>query len=155
MPRYAEGTSVSSERSRGEIEKMLVRFGATRFQYGWDDKAALITFQLNNRVIRFTLPLPDRNDPEFAKTPAGRRTRGPEAAAAAWEAVTRQRFRALCLSIKAKLVAVEEGIAEFDDEFLANIVVPGGETVSRMVRAQIVDAYESKKAPKMLLLTHG
>lgn len=153
--RYATGTEVSVERSRMEIERTLVRFGATKFQYGWDTDRAIITFLLRNRVIRFILPLPPRDAPEFVKTPRGRRDRSPADAARAWEAAQRQKFRALALSIKAKLVAVDEGIAQFEDEFLANIVVPGGRTVSEMVLPQIEAAYKSDKAPKVLLLTSG
>lgn len=34
MSRYAETTSVSSESSRGEIERTLSRYGASSFMYG-------------------------------------------------------------------------------------------------------------------------
>ena len=151
--RYANGTDVSVDRSRAEIERTLIRFGADKFQYGWDGERAVITFMLRNRVIRFILSLPPRNAPEFTQTPSGRRTRSESDALKAWESAQRARYRALALSIKAKLVAVEEGIAVFEDEFLANIVVPGGRTVSEMVMPQIAAAYESNKAPKVLLLT--
>lgn len=36
MSRYAENTSVSSDRSRAEIEQILARYGAEQFMYGWD-----------------------------------------------------------------------------------------------------------------------
>lgn len=153
--RYAQNTTVPVDRSRAEIERTLLRFGASKFQYGWDGDHAVITFALHDRVIRFTLPLPDRNDPKFTKTAGGRRDRSTAAAAAAWEAAQRQKFRALALSIKSKLVAVDEQISEFEDEFLAHIVVPGGHTVGQMVRPQISAAYASKTAPKILLLSGG
>lgn len=33
---YAAATDVSSDRTRAEIEKTLLRYGAERFSYGWD-----------------------------------------------------------------------------------------------------------------------
>lgn len=151
--RYAEGTDVPVERSRAEIEKTLRRFGASKFQYGWDESNIAITFALRDRIIRFLLRMPDREDPQFTKTPTGRTRKNTDSAVHAWEAAERQRHRALCLSIKAKLVAVEEGIAEFEDEFLANIVVPGGKTVAEMIRPQLSECYESKGAPTLQLTT--
>jgi hypothetical protein len=154
--RFAENTDVSVERSRGEIERLLLRFGASKFQYGWDGDRCVITFKLRERIIQFELPLPDRNDPAFTTTPSGRAKRNPADIGKAWEAAQRRKFRALCLSIKAKLVAVDEGIAEFEDEFLANIVVnKNGATVGKLIKAQIAEAYDSNKAPKMLTLSGG
>lgn len=46
-------------------------------------------------------------------------------------------------SSKAKLEAVESGISVFEDEFMANIVLPGGRTVSDEVRPKIAIAYST------------
>ena len=35
MAKYAENTAVSSGESRNEIERTLVRFGASQFIYAW------------------------------------------------------------------------------------------------------------------------
>jgi hypothetical protein len=60
------------------------------------------------------------------------------------EAEKRRRWRCLLLSIKAKLETVANGILTFDEEFLANIVVPGtGETVGTWAAPKIAAAYES------------
>lgn len=37
---YAERTVVSPEKSRGEIERVLSRYGAKGFMYGWDNGRA-------------------------------------------------------------------------------------------------------------------
>jgi hypothetical protein len=63
---------------------------------------------------------------------------------------TRQRWRALALVIKAKLEVVESGISIFEDEFMANIVLPGGDTVGDFRRLQIAEAYRIGKAPDVL-----
>ena len=47
----------------------------------------------------------------------------------------------------AKLEAVEAGISEFEDEFMAHIVLPGGGTVSNLMRPQIEQAYLTGDVP--------
>lgn len=137
MTRYAENTTVSSDKSRAEIETTLARYGATAFMYGWDQTGAVIMFQTQGRRVKFVLPLPDRTDPTFHRTPAKGLRRTPEQAAAAWEQACRQRWRALALVIKAKLEAVEAGITVFDDEFLAHMVTGDGRTIGEHLRPQL------------------
>lgn len=59
-------------------------------------------------------------------------------------------WRALLLTIKAKLEAVAGGIEEFDDAFMAQIVLPTGETMGERSRPLIAQAYESGKVPPLL-----
>ena len=129
MARYASQTTVSSDRSRAEIESTLRRYGADGFAYMSEADRAIIGFRFNGRTVKFLLPLPDRKD--FERTPDKHLWRSPEATDKAWEQGTRQRWRALSLCIKAKLEAVEAGIVSFDDEFLAHFVLPGGQTVGQ------------------------
>ena len=150
MSRYAQSTSVSSEKSRAEIERTLARYGATGFLYGWNRGQAVVGFQMNERHIKFMLPMPDRDSDEFQKTPGRGQQRSEEAAQAAYEQAVRQRWRALALVIKAKLEAVESGITEFDDEFMAHIVLPDGQTVGQFMRPQIASAYETGDMPPLL-----
>lgn len=148
--RYAQQTSVSVEKSKAEIEGLLMKYGASKFASGWDLVGATIAFQLSGRFIRFILPLPDKASKEFKITPGGRRSLSPEASIRAWEQACRQKWRALALVIKAKLEAVESGITSFEDEFMANIVMPGGKTVSEMVRPEIAAAYQSGKPLQLM-----
>ena len=150
MTRYAETTEVSSDKSRAEIEKTLVRYGAGRFLYGWQDDTAVIGFAMLDRQVKFLLPLPDRGDREFTHTPEKGLKRSAAQAEAQYEQAVRQRWRALALVIKAKLEAVESGITEFEDEFLAHIVLPDGQTVGAFMRPQIAQAYEHGEPPKLL-----
>ena len=150
MPRYAENTTVSVSASREEIERTLQRYGAESFAYGWDQTRALVEFKHESRMIRFVLPLPDKNAEEFQLTPAKRYERSPEEQVKAWEAACRQRWRALALAIKAKLEAVEAEISTFEDEFLAHIVLPDGSTFGAWARPQIAAVYESNAMPALL-----
>lgn len=148
MSRYASETTVSPEKSRAEIERTLARYGASSFMYGWDATRAVIMFEMNGRRLKFALPLPDKN--EFVRTKVKRQVRSQEAQQAAFDKAVRQRWRALALVIKAKLEAVEAEIAEFEEEFLAHIVLPNGQTVGEFVVPQVRLAYENGRMPALL-----
>lgn len=150
MGRYAEGTSVSPERSQAEISEQLRRYGATSYVSGYEDNRAMIAFKAHSRTIRFVLDLPLPGDPEFAKTPTGQ-VRKPDARRAAYEGEIRRRWRALALAIKAKLEAVSTGIASFEDEFLAYTVLPDNTTVGERVQAEIEAAWSAGVPPRRLL----
>lgn len=150
MTKYAAKTDVSSDRSRSEIEKTLRRYGATGFMYGWDENAAVVAFKMNARKIQFTLPLPDPNSREFTHTETGKPRRQSSAIEIAYEQAVKQKWRALALVIKAKLEAVESDITQFEKEFLAHIVLPGGQTVGEVMLPQIELAYDTGKMPPLL-----
>jgi len=149
MSRYAQNTDVSSDRSRVEIERTLARYGADQFMYGWQLGSAVIAFRMNSRQIRFQLPMPDRTDQEFTETPTGKE-RAESAIEKAYEQAVRQRWRALALVIKAKLEAVECGITEFDEEFLAHIILPDGQSVGQFMLPQVEQAYQVGSMPNLL-----
>lgn len=137
---YAQDTSVSVEKTRAEIESLLSRSGATRFAYMTEEQRALIGFTLNNRSIKFVLPLPDRKEKRFWQTPARRRQRTEAEAYKDWEQACRSRWRALYLCIKAKLEACAIGITTFDEEFLAHFVLSNGRTVGESIIPQLNSA---------------
>ena len=149
MARYAENTEVPAGKSRDEIERTLQRYGAEQFAYGWEAGRAMIQFRAERRLIRFVIVMPDQNDPAYHFTPTKRR-RDREVALREWEKACRQRWRALALVVKAKLEAVESGIAEFEAEFMANIVLPDGTTVGEWMAPQIEQAYQTSLMPSAL-----
>ena len=154
MP-YAENTVVSSDKSRSEIERILGRYGATSFMYGWQGINAVIMFIFNGKHIRFTLTLPSRDERKFTHTPTGQ-LRIKSATEREYEQAVRQKWRALKLVIQAKLEAVESGISVFEEEFLANIVLPDNQTVAQFILPQVNEAYRIGKMPEQLpLLTGG
>ncbi len=148
--KYAESTTVSSEKSRNEIERILTKYGAQGFLYGWQASSAVIAFEMQGRRVKFILPLPDRDLREFTHTPNRDTLRTEKAANEAYEQALRQRWRALALVIKAKLEAVESGITVFEDEFMAHIVLPDGQTVGSWMKPQIKQAYEIGIMPALL-----
>lgn len=153
MANYAQATTVPVEKSRMEIEQTLTRFGAEQFNYAHDHAQgkAMVQFCAKERQVRFMLTLPDKKDREFTLHKKGYQQRTPEAAYKLWEQACRQRWRALALCIKAKLAAVEAGITEFEDEFLAHIVLPGNRTVAHWLRPQLEQLSETGEMPRSLL----
>lgn len=135
---YARRTKVPADRSRHEIETILIRYGASKFGYMTDDRQAMIGFEAHNRRLRFILPLPERSKKSEMR----------------WAQEVRQRWRALLLTIKAKLESVQTGITTFEDEFLPYTLLPDGKTVSEWLQPQISAAYSNGRMPP-LLLTSG
>lgn len=154
MAKYAANTEVSVERSKAQIEATLTRYGADQFMAGWDPDRAFIGFRCHGRHVKFVLPLPRRDAEEFRYSRvnqyAARNLRSADAQLKAWEQACRQRWRALALCIKAKLETVESGITTFEDEFLAHIVLPNGETAGQWMHPQIESAYETGTMPSLL-----
>lgn len=152
MSKYAATTTVSSESSRNEIEKTLKRYGADQFAYASSSNKTVIAFIKDGKQVRFDLPLPNRAD--YVLTPTGK-LRVPSSQEDAYSQVCRQKWSALNIVVKAKLEAVESGIAVFEQEFLAYIVLPNGMTVSDMVIPEVQKAYEFQNYKPNFLLLEG
>jgi hypothetical protein len=129
MP-YAQRTEVAVSKTRAEIETLLERAKAK--QYGtavdYDLRTARVQFRLHDRIVRFTITLPDRQR-------LGRR----------YEQAERQRWRALLLVLKAKLESVESAIETFESAFLAQIVMPNDRTVVDIMAPVIAESYKTGK----------
>jgi hypothetical protein len=114
---FAEKTRVPITQTRSEIEKLLLKHGAAGFSYGWTPDLDKIEFAWRGRHVRFVLPRPKKNQNPVAQHEL--------------EQLDRQRWRALLLVVKAKLEAVEMGIAVFEEEFLAFIVMQDDRTIGQ------------------------
>jgi hypothetical protein len=125
MP-YAERTRVPVAQSRTELERVLQRYGATAFGYGWEDGNAVVQFRVAERYVRISVGIPDDAQQE------------------------RQRWRALVLVVKAKLEGVEAGIETLEEAFMAHVVLPDNTTVGAFMLPQIEQAYTSGGMPKLL-----
>lgn len=160
MAKYARKTEVSQEKSRMEIEQTLRRYCADAFFLRVAGDAVMIAFRACDRHVRFTISMPVKGDEEFTHYKRGNSSdlyeRTAEAAEREWEQACRQRWRALALVVKAKLKAVDAGISEFESEFLANIVLPNGDTVANQIKPYIQQAYiEGRMLDRPLLLSAG
>lgn len=129
---YAEKTTVSVGKSRMEIEELIRKHGAEQFVSGYSGDKVMIGFTAAGRQVRFIVTVR-----------AGKTQKDTEQ-------IERQRWRALLLVIKAKFEAIESGVSCFDDEFLAHIVLPDGQTVGQWMAPQIEVAYQTGDMPPML-----
>lgn len=130
MP-YAEKTRVAVDQTRLDIEKVLRRYGASKFAFMTEATHAIIIFEAAERRIRFDLPLPE-GESEREKR------------------VARQKWRALLLCIKAKLEAVASNIETFEEAFLAHVVVADGATVYEHVRTNLALTYKEGHVKPLL-----
>lgn len=125
---YAERTKVPVHQSKGEIEKLVKRFGADGFGIMDMRGTVQIAFALEGRNILFRMPIPV--DDAQAE---------------------RSMWRALLLTIKGKLESAERGIETLEQAFLANIVMPDGRTVLEHTQPAIKSQYAGGDVP---LLSH-
>lgn len=128
---YASGTTVTVRRSREEIEELLLKHEAERIGFVMEARVASVGFTIDGWSVRFKVQLPS-DDEAKEKAPRGRYNwqEPPKSNRDAWVARTeRERWRALLLCIKAKLVSVESGVESFEQAFMAHLVLPGGRTV--------------------------
>lgn len=154
MPRYASDTTVPVERTRAEIEGVLIRYGASEFHTGWQADKAMIAFRLRELFIRFVLPVPRRDEKRFThkldKRSRQMVKRTENQAEAAHQQEVRQRWRALLLTVKAKLEAVECGISTLEQEFLAFIVLPNQATLGDWIMENALPQIRSGQMPLLL-----
>jgi hypothetical protein len=144
MTRYAKGTTVPVDRSKAEIERALMKYGASKFGYFNEGDRAAIAFQYGNKAIRMRLPLPKPDD--FMRTEKNR-GRPLSARIVECERATKQRWRALLLIVKAKLEAIESGVSTFETEWMAFMVLPNGKTVAEELLPKIEEASETGRMP--------
>lgn len=133
MP-YAEKTRVPITRSRDELEGLLRKRGAQGFASAWDQHGDTVEFLWRGMRIRFLLP---RVKATKKETP---------------EQADRRRWRALVLVVKAKLEAVDAGIAVLEEEFLAQIV---DEASGRTIGQHLVPRIQAAKGLVRGLLPAG
>lgn len=158
MSVYASGTTVSVEKSKAELDKLLAVAGAHQRSLGSDDQRgmAFVIFAIKAnaqtaavRQVRLELALPKISD--FQRI-YGRRGKSPEQR---YEQACRERWRLLVLLVKAKLEAVAAGITTVEREFLADVLLPDGKTVHRVLEAGIAESYATGTMPRMLGMGSG
>jgi len=137
-------TSVSIERSKEEIDKLLKKFGCIGIQWTWLDGKETLRFvhefELKGvkKGITFEIGIP-----EVSKHTG----RGYDKKMVRND---RQAYRIVVHIIKAKLTAVETGVETFENEFLSKILfqLPDGRT--QKVGDVILDQISGTKPIKLL-----
>jgi hypothetical protein len=162
---FAKETTVSVDKTRNELDALLVKYGASQRVTAVDDAAgvAIVGFTMAGLQVRLRVPLPKR-DPwpptsqrfyeDRRKLPRGW-WKWSDGRRGTWlkthhEQACRSRWRGVLLIVKAKLELIEMGLSTVEREFLADIALPNGRTVGEWLSPQIADAYENGQMPPML-----
>lgn len=152
--KYAEGTDVPVDKSRAELERIVMTHGATEFAFHSNDKGHTLIYRLNGRMVRQVVEYPDaapyKKDPRYTW-----RDRPASQVKNAQEAEWRRRWRAQVLITKAKLELIAGGGSTFEREFLADTLLPNGETVAEAMLPRIAESYATGKMPPLLLGSGG
>lgn len=133
-PRYAEGTKVSVDTSRGEITGILAKHGVARMGWMGSPEGDDLMFELGGGSYRFRIvkPTPDelreRDGSEYVYP---HNVDWATKADQEW----RRRWRANVLLLKAKLEFIEGGDTTFDRELLPYRVLKGGQTLEEVIAA--------------------
>lgn len=137
--KYAENTKVDSATTQAQIRKMLEQHGAVEgFVVGEQGGIAVLSFHMKDRRLTFRMAIP--------RVQHG----GTERANAAATQEMRRMWRSLLLCIKAKLESVRSGIESFEDAFLAQTVLPSGETMGEYASRTIPEALKGRPMPPLL-----
>lgn len=159
MPEYAKTTTVSADKTLTEIRAVILKYKASAFAFAEQHGKVGVTFEMENRRVRFVVPLPNPTAREFTHVKAnqygGMRRRSAKEHDSAYEQAVRQRWRALLLTIKAKLESVESGIETFEEAFASQLVLANGQTVGEYVLPLVINAYEHGEMPAFPLLGSG
>jgi hypothetical protein len=112
---FAQGTTVSSGKSKMEVDALLEKHGATQRGVMENNGTASILFALAGRCYRIDVPLPANSTDQL----------------------TRERWRAVVLMVKAKLELVRIGASTIEREFLADLIMADGNKLADHIRARL------------------
>ena len=153
-----ENTSVPVERSQGEIRKLLVKHGVARLAFGEEtdeigQRWAAVSFAYGQHGVRMRVPLKLVHEYEVARkyTRARTKTRD-EVRNKLYEQEERRIWRVMAWNLKARLVAVEEGVESFEEAFLAHLLDP---STGRTIYEQLAETGRIELAEPLLALSAG
>ena len=128
MPKkYADGTTVSVERTIGEILATLKTYGCSTYAHAVANGIHQVIFAHGGNNFKISIK-PPRIE-EFVKTETGR-SRKKEAINREYDQEYRRRARVLLIAVKAKLEMVNIGQSSMEQEFLGDLLLSSGRTMS-------------------------
>ena len=130
--RYAEGTTVTVESSRGEISGILAKHGVQRMGWTTEPEQDVLMFELAGGSYRFNIIRPTAQSLRERWKADGRSTAYLPTdiqVRAEW----RRRWRANVLLLKAKLEFIASGDTTLDRELLPYRVLKNGSTIEEVL----------------------
>jgi hypothetical protein len=147
--RYAEGTDVPVDKSRFEIEKLLISRGADQRIFGEDEQGARVMFRMHGRMYKFDIVYPSKSDRSITYDSRGYAL-SKDRVTARYQKEIQRRWRVLLISLKARFEIIDSEAATVDQEFMAYTMLPDGSTVGDNIESCIEDAYQSGRMPELL-----
>lgn len=152
---YASGTTVAAAKTQGEIMGLLGRRGVTKIAtFSDDDKRVYsIAFEYEGVPYRCSLPLPDPAEERFCNYYQGKvlYERTENAKRELYTKEVDRKWRAFGMVIKAKIVAVEEGISTMAAEFIGNAILGNGLTVAETHAPEMAQLAALGRLPALAL----
>lgn len=157
MAAYAS-TAVPVEKSQGEIRKLLAKHGAQQFAFGEErtpmgERRAAVTFAYEQHAVRIQVPLKMVDEREvLAKARRATRKTANEIRDEMYEQEEKRIWRVLAWNLKARMVAVEEGVETFEEAFLAHLL---DRETGRTIYQQLAETGRVQLAAPLLALPPG
>jgi hypothetical protein len=123
-------TNVPVEKSQAEIRKLLQRFGVDRLAFGEErddnkQRWAAVTFQTRALGVRMRVPLKQVSEHDVRSRAVRARSKTVDEIRNDMYAQEERRiWRVLAWNLKARLVAVDEGLESFEEAFLPHLIDP-------------------------------
>jgi len=134
--RYAEGTKVSVDTSRGELSAILAKHGVKRQGWMGDETADELFFELDGGQFRLRIEKPTLTEIRQMYPNAYDHQ-------AKLEAEWRRRWRANVLLLKAKLEFIDSGDTTLDRELLPYRVLKDGRTLLEAMELDAIPLLEA------------
>lgn len=150
-----ENTSVPVERSQAEIRKLLAKHGSSRFAFGEErddvgQRWAAISFTYGSHAVRMRVPLKLVDERAVRSTAQRARSRtADEIRDQMYEQEEKRIWRVIAWNLKARMVAVEEGVETFEEAFLAHLWNPA---TGRTIYEQLAEDGRVELAAPLLAL---
>jgi hypothetical protein len=141
---FASHTKVPVEQTRAEIDRLLTRNGATQTLIGYDSEKDLAAVAFTIDGARFRLQVPMR-----VMAAQNKRKVGKPLAGFAREQFYRSRWRAVLLLLKAKLEIVAIGVSTVEREFMADLLLPNGQTVEHVIPVLLERGFLDNLPPQL------
>lgn len=132
--KYALNTAVAPEKTQREIAELLHKYKVDDYELLIGMNRTGIAFKLQNRALRFILPMPkpkEMTEGQYAQQ-------------------VRSAWRGLLLTLHGKLESIDRGIENFDEAFMGQIVMPQNETVHEWLSPQLDTIFKTGKLPPLL-----
>ena len=133
MARYAEGTKVSVESSRGEITGILAKHGVQRMGWMGSPEGDQLMFELAGGQYRLNIERPTLEEVRKRYIADGGRWNLVYDEQGKVDAEWRRRWRANVLLLKAKLEFIDSGDTTLDRELMPYRVLSDGRTLEQAI----------------------